>query len=339
MKSLLFIGFDFHQKTGSVDFLLEFLKKNFLVSCCYVDLFSDDPYSVLKEVSKTEFNVLVCLQTMPPRTLLDKIFQFDHAVLFPMLDGCPSVVKTEKWWPYRDFNIICFSKVLETKLCKAGFSTKYIQYFPKPADNSRFGDPDSAFFWCRRESINVPLVEHLFSTESLRHLHVHKVPDPDNNFIEPTVDSLINFTYSTWYENKEDMLADIASSAYYIAPRPKEGIGMSFLEAMAMGKCVVAPDEPTMNEYIEHGKTGLLYNLKNPAPFSAVNIQEIQKATYCFIQQGYRQWEQEKEKIPRWLEGSADISKIRMFLYMVRRFFKNPLKTGRVLREEYRRSM
>ena len=52
----------------------------------------------------------------------------------------------------------------------------------------------------------------------------------------------------------------------YFAPRLYEGIGISFLEAMAMGKAVVAPDNPTMNEYVTHNVNGFLYKPGGPAP-------------------------------------------------------------------------
>ena len=39
---------------------------------------------------------------------------------------------------------------------------------------------------------------------------------------------------------------------------------MTFLEAMAMGLAVVAPDRPTMNEYIRHGVDGYLYDPRKP---------------------------------------------------------------------------
>ena len=34
---------------------------------------------------------------------------------------------------------------------------------------------------------------------------------------------------------------------------------MAFLEAMAMGMCVVAENQPTANEYILSGQNGILY--------------------------------------------------------------------------------
>ncbi len=41
---------------------------------------------------------------------------------------------------------------------------------------------------------------------------------------------------------------------------------MSFLEAMAMGKAVVAADNPTMNEYLTHNVNGYLFNPEDPRP-------------------------------------------------------------------------
>ena len=43
---------------------------------------------------------------------------------------------------------------------------------------------------------------------------------------------------------------------------------MAFLEAMAMGKCVVANDDATMNEYIRDGKNGILFQRGDIRPVS-----------------------------------------------------------------------
>ena len=52
---------------------------------------------------------------------------------------------------------------------------------------------------------------------------------------------------------------------------------MGFLKAMAMGRCVIAPNTPTMNEYIEDGINGFLYDLRNLSPLKIENVREIQK--------------------------------------------------------------
>jgi hypothetical protein len=67
---------------------------------------------------------------------------------------------------------------------------------------------------------------------------------------------------------------------------------MAFLEAMAKGKCVVAPNHSTMNEYIIHRKTGILYEPDNPQPldFSNLNIKEIGSNAREYIEQGHAGW-------------------------------------------------
>lgn len=55
----------------------------------------------------------------------------------------------------------------------------------------------------------------------------------------------------------------INEKAIFIAPRDYEGIGLSFLEAMAMGKAVVGVNNPTMNEYIADGKIKYFFDLDN----------------------------------------------------------------------------
>lgn len=335
MRSLLFLGYEFHRKTGSSDFITDLFLKSYDVTCCYIDLLAEDPYSKLEVLKGRKFDVLVCWQVMPPRQLLNRLFGFDIAVLFPMIDGCPSVKKIEKWYPYRDFNIICFAKILSDQLKRAGFCARYIQYFPQPLDQIEdYGDDKSAFFWFRREEISPPLVETLFSQINLTSLHIHNVPDPGQRFIPVLDPAAFEVSYSSWYDRKEDMLADVKARAYYITPRLKEGIGMSFLEAMAMGRCVVAPDSPTMNEYIQHGKTGLLYDLKKAIPLEPVDVRAIQKNTVEYMKQGRLRWERDIYCILDWICSEVKVSKFKISRYYFWRFLKNPLKASRVLISE-----
>lgn len=61
---------------------------------------------------------------------------------------------------------------------------------------------------------------------------------------------------------REQYLQVMAQTNLDLAPRSSEGVGMTFLEAMARGCGVLAYDAPTMNEYIDHGRNG--YLLKKP---------------------------------------------------------------------------
>lgn len=62
----------------------------------------------------------------------------------------------------------------------------------------------------------------------------------------------------------DEYLSLLNRANIFIAPRKLEGVGITFLEAMARGCCVIAYDHPTMNEYIRHGENGLLFGAGNP---------------------------------------------------------------------------
>ena len=66
---------------------------------------------------------------------------------------------------------------------------------------------------------------------------------------------------------------------------------------MAMGKAVIAVDNPTMNEYINDGENGYLFDLKRPKEIDLSNIKEVQKNSYEFMEEGYKEWEKNKKRI------------------------------------------
>jgi glycosyltransferase involved in cell wall biosynthesis len=66
---------------------------------------------------------------------------------------------------------------------------------------------------------------------------------------------------------------------------------------MAMGKAVIAIDNPTMNEYIEDGKNGYLFSLKHPKEIDLSNIEQVQKNTYNFMNEGYKKWDKDRHSV------------------------------------------
>lgn len=292
MKKILYIGHSYHKKTKSTQFL-----KDMLASQYEVDVFSYDPSKEqlsFKQLKKVKYDIVVLFQVMPPVSKLKKYLDYEHGVFFPMFDAVPEQ-DDPRWYEYREFRIINFSKTVHDKLRALGFDSHYFQYFPKPADSFEFGDEKSLFFWQRRqEEIDIRTIEKTIDTDELTHIHIHKATDPNSAFAEPRKKLLPKCSFSTWFENKEELVALMQRSALYFAPRKFEGIGMSFLEAMAMGRCVIAPDNPTMNEYISHHETGFLYDFNNPQRIELQNISRIQKNTYEYIKQGYQEWEKKK---------------------------------------------
>ncbi len=307
MKKLLYIGHAYHNKTQSTRFLKDILESQY-----EVEYFDYDPYTQTDASFSTlkgkKYDILVIFQIMPDIRLLKRNLSFNKGVFFPMYDGVPSR-KDPLWLQYKDFNIINFSATLHQELSNLGFSSFYIQYFPKPAEVADWGDDKSIFFWNRTTDINLAKAEILLTDYDYNKFHLHKALDPEQKFDEPGALLAAKLEISEWYDTREEMIKDMEKSAVYIAPRLYEGIGMSFLEAMAHGRCVIAPDNPTMNEYITDKVTGYLYNPNQIVPLALDRIKEIQKEAYAFICNGYQEWEKKKFEILKWLEADVVINK------------------------------
>ena len=310
MKKLLFIGHSYHQKTKSADFLLDLLQTKYAITKCYVDPYADENNN-FTDVSGNKYDYVVCWQIMYPLNKLQQIISYEKCVFFPMFDGvCP--LDNIKWGEYAKAKIICFCKHLYEDLRKRGFDCEYIQYFPNVQKTEISGDTTSLFFWQRREEINLQVIDNLFSPQEVTHIHLHKALDPQQKFIDYPLKQ--HRTVSTWFDKRDDLYKTMLKSALYMAPRLEEGIGMSFLEAMAMGRCVIAPDNPTMNEYIKHGKTGYLYNLQNIKMISMENIRQIQKNSIDYMKAGRNQWNKQKYKIFDWIEEPVKSGRLNMRL-------------------------
>ena len=299
MKKVLFIGHEYHKKTHSADFLSDMLSERYDATLFYIDPYCVDKEPVFDSLRRQKYDFLICWQIMPNLEQLKKYFDYGKCIFFPMYDGIRPL-SDPNWLNYKEAKIINFCKTLHLKLKKIGFDSEYIQYFPKPAEVFDYGDESSLFFWQRRENIHLGLMRKLFRLSDLKHIHLHKAMDPEQNFKDYSIEQ--ELSVSTWFDKRSDLYAQMQKSALYMAPRELEGIGMSFLEAMAMGRCVIAPNYPTMNEYIQHGQTGFLYDLKNPQFLHMENVEKIQKNTLLYIQKGYSVWQEQKSKIFDWIE-------------------------------------
>ena len=107
--------------------------------------------------------------------------------------------------------------------------------------------------------------------------------------------------------DRKEYFERISKCGIVIAPRRKEGIGMAFLEAMAMGKCVVAHNDATMNEYIKNGKNGILFDAKNPIRIPEESIVNVLNNVMQSTHQLYSQWMNDSRKVVTFLENQKSI--------------------------------
>lgn len=293
-RKIVYIGHSYHTKTKSTGFLLDFLKQNFEVTEISEDSWAGKPYPDLSFIDDSYLGVIF-FQDLPPNDKYNQIHN-ENLIFFPMYDSLGGY-DYSYWKNYKNLKIINFSLSLHDKLLKWGFESIYIKYFPKPLELTT-NKENEIFFWQRTDKININLIEKLLGDTRAK-IHIHKATDPGFTFTQPTKkqEKKYSISYSDWFPSKTDLYQTLQPCNIYIAPREYEGIGLSYLEAMAMGKVVVAVNNPTMNEYIVNNQTGYLYDINNVKPIDFSHITLVQKQAYESIQRGYLRWLQKRNDI------------------------------------------
>ncbi len=305
MKNLLFIDHIYHKKTKSSDFFIEILQSEYCVDVIYYD-----PYQEMDFISdnpiKAKYDVLILWQIIVDRNQIDSLCSYEAGIIIPMYDDYITNLHG-KWYQFLDFKALCFSNALYDSMISRGFDAKYVQYFIKPVDDIKYGSVNSLFFWQRISTLNCRLIEKLVENTCINHIHIHRSLDP-NNVADEINQQNFSLSYSEWFDNESDMLECMNESAVYIAPRYYEGIGMSFLKAMAHGRCVIAPDNPTMNEYITNGYNGVLWKDGDTVLLNADTIRQIQKNTLEYMTKGYKSWIDSIDEIIKWISDGVQLS-------------------------------
>ena len=175
-----------------------------------------------------------------------------------------------------------------------------------------FAEPLSAFFWERRPNHEPTLqrVVRLCGELGVTSLHLHAAPDLGQQVgqrlsrPETFVMDDVEVTTSRWFEDRSALDKVVERAHFFFAPRALEGIGMSFLEAMARGQIVVAPDHPTMNEYIRHRTTGILYDfddLASDRKMTPKMMDEMSRAALRKTAFGYEEWTRDQDRLKSFL--------------------------------------
>ena len=286
---MLYIDHSFHQKTTSTLFMLEALQ-----SVADVEEFWDKGWEGGESFNPHSYNgrepdVVVFFQTEPPTEM------------FAMW-SCPVVVIPMADSPYSWPTDICLrlSKSLVIAFGKAQaemYRSKGVQVLPityactPPVAKQDTGDGLTAFFW-ERSQVRWRHVKTVLANTNVKRVLVKLAPDPGQAPSEISSEdrAAFNIEFVEAWGSKEDYWRLLSECDLYFAPRAKEGIGMSYLEAMAMGLCVIAPNNETMNEYIEHGVTGFLYNLETVSPIDLTDNREIGRAASESMSEKLRQF-------------------------------------------------
>lgn len=293
---LLFIDYEAHATTLSTRFLIDILSSDFEV----IPHFYKDIYKVrLNPALVRTCEYVIYFEFFPGR--LNLFFNNTKSLFVPMYDN-----EWESKWIWRR---VALTKMPVISFCEK--TTRFIRnqgvdnclevsFFPDPRLYvSMEGDPQVIILW-ERGQVSFETIKKLFNPADIKKVVLLRHSGNDSNAYAPVSDEDMK-TYHVEIVNveflkREELITLLKPAGTFIAPRIKEGIGMAFLEAIAMRKCVIAHNDATMNEYVKHGENGILFDINNPVEIAMSDIIRIHKnipdpALY------YQRWLQDKAAI------------------------------------------
>jgi glycosyltransferase involved in cell wall biosynthesis len=299
----VFLANSFHLKrTKSSDFFISLMRETF-------DEVRVIPFKeAWAQIPGRRWDALVVFMGLMHRRELEAL-GIRNVLLIPMYDGCPH--ERLFWLQYSGVKILSFSRRLFDDLRSWGLDAHYAQYFPPtPASTATSSARSlSAFFWPRTDKLTWGTVKKLVGKTSFERIHFHWTGEihPDIAGF-PSDDDVRSYRLqiSGWTADRDEYQRLLDPHGVFFASRASEGIGMSFLEAMSLGMCVAAPDQPTMNEYIQHGRNGLLYDLDNPAALDFTRWRDLGHAAATYCSEGRVRWEASKRAIQDFLRKPMD---------------------------------
>ncbi len=312
--TMAFVDHSFHKKTGSGDFLRELFAPHFEIINYYDESWDGGPGVKAEEINRHEY--VFFEQTFFPIARIGDITA--KIVWAPMYDGFESLYSFWKLLALENIRIINFSEKMLARSRRFGIESIYKKYYidPKKYAPVAVSKGNRIFFWYRG-NISFADIKKMLNPAEVESFIYRSNPDPNvvHELLSEEDKRLYKITeVKETYGERSGYIKLLSQANIFIAPRKKEGIGMSFLEAAAMGMAVVGNDEGTMNEYIVPGKTGYLFSIAHPQVLDFSNRESIQAQSLAAAELGYERWEREKQEIIDFILKPFPPKKPRLFL-------------------------
>ena len=304
---VLYITYEWNfTKTCSSVFFPELLKNYFDVE---LYMLKDDTDLDFTKINSPVYDAVIFFQCEPDFTKV----QNKNTIFVPMYDTFGFTSKRIR--ALKNIKLINFSKRLHKESIRYGINSFYIQYYPPVNYNVTQGTRSRVFFWNRQKSFdgeticNAVLPDNL-SEYGIEYVNIHSTGKPQDakadapNIPANTKNSSqtmhgAKLVHTSWFDKKEDLTDLLDQTRYYFAPRDKEGIGFSFLDALEHGCVIIAHNEGTMNEYIQNGINGYLINYKRPKTINFKDFDIIQQNSTDSMIKGRKIYE---ETIPKMID-------------------------------------
>src|SRR5271156_318373 len=288
--SMAFVDHSFHRKTRCADFLRDILRPYVRITDYWDETWRQGEPIHPEELKPYDY-VFYFQVLHEPRQLQAIQGQIIWA---PMYDGAAGLVGC--YWKALSnagLKVIAFSEKMKLLCDQNEIPSISVKYYPDPDryDSTPRLDGCHVFFWARG-GIRFSDVQPLLHAEQIDSFTCLSQPDPGRpaEQISPAdAERLkVRLIRTAGFLPKQEYLRLLEQANVFIAPRRREGIGMSFLEALAMRKCVVAYDDATMNEYIDTGKTGFLFRKDTSCPMDVSQAGVLAEHSYASVRTGYR---------------------------------------------------
>jgi hypothetical protein len=283
-----FCGHPYHRTTGSSRFILEALRTLGSVE----EHWPEDEVLELEPLLDGGYDAVVVWQTESAALRLAQA-GLSNVTFFPMYDSCHAYPDSY-WRRLSGAKVVSFSSTLHARLQRLGVRVRFARYYPEiPAERADDGPDLAGYFWLRHQDVSWATIAALVRQAPFRRFTLHDAPDPSpGQLARPGAEDAarLKLRRTAWFPARAQAQADLLAHNVYFAPRLREGIGMSFLEAMALGFLVVAPDRPTMNEYVVSGVNGLLYDPAAPAPLEFAEHRRMGRRAREGVAAGRERW-------------------------------------------------
>ena len=264
-NKFLIIDNDYSRTSGSTKFIHQELDK-----ILDYDLIWDEKWSKSKNYDKKILenydNILFIHSFLSFKEILK--IQKKNIIWVPMFDSLYNLNQLNSYFwksiKLLNIKIISFCDAI-TKIClNEKIDVFDIRYFLKTSENINYNFKKfNILFWDRGE-LKIKNWLKYFNKQDIERITVIQRPDPrkKTSFIsdKDKVDYNIDVKQIGYIE-KEEYKKYLTSHNVYICPRFREGIGISYLEALSHGMFILGLDAPTMNEYIDSNKIGKFIKL------------------------------------------------------------------------------
>ncbi len=215
------------------------------------------------EIDRKDVKEILCfLQLPPPAELFTQ--PNIRVIWMPMWDHARAY--DQHWWGNlpKSLKVIAFSHVVAKCAEQGGLQFIRLKFFKNPNNFpcATWEDGRVMFYWNRNGLIGPKQLGRLCKVLQIRKLLFRKQIDPriplEAEYTLPCRLGRTNVHLVGPFKSRREYYRMLKKANVFIAPRAYEGVGLTFLEAMASGCAVLGNDAPAMNEYIRHREDGYL---------------------------------------------------------------------------------